>query len=331
MPQFIFANFVQTTLSAAASATDTSLSVTSASYLPTLESGQQFPLTLVDAATETVYEIVYVTDVSGTTLTVLRGQEGTTAQSWKIGDFVKGSPTTGTVSPSPGTHYPVASETLPTTLGKLSVMPGALTADITLTLPGSGDAGSETTIYGSAAAYTTTVASPVTSGSPYIEMPDGSQVYSYVIPASSPGAGIRIVWDGTNYRGFTFGQTIVAPATASNQAPQLGQWTYGGNATAGWEKDPVGNIKQWGQFAPISVPASSGYSEAVTFPIDFTVLDSIQVQVGLAAPLPSSFSGQIAAGVDTSVAVSLTGFTAMISSSYSTAQDVGFTWTARGR
>lgn len=223
MPQFIFANFVQTTLSATASTTDTSLSVTSASYLPTLESGQQFPLTLVDAATETVYEIVYVTAVNGTTLTVLRGQEGTTAQSWKIGDFVKGSPTTATTSPSPGTHYPTASETLPTTLGKLSVLPGALTADIALTLPGSGDAGSETTIYGSAAAYTTTVASPVTSGSPYIEMPDGSQVYSYVIPASSPGAGIRLDFDGTNYRATTFGATIVAPATASNEAVQLGQ------------------------------------------------------------------------------------------------------------
>ena len=331
MPQFIFANFVQTTLSATASTTDTSLSVTSDANIPALASGQQFPLTLVDAATETIFEIVYVTAVSGTTLTVLRAQEGTVAQDWKIGDLVKGSPTTATTSPSPGTHYPIASETLPTTLGKLSVLPGALTADITLTLPGSGDAGSETTIYGSAAAYTTTVASPVTSGSPYIEMPDGSQVYSYVIPASSPGAGIRIVWDGTNYRGFTFGQTIVAPATAANQAPQLGQWTYGGTAAAGWRKDPAGNIEQWGQFAPISVPATSGYSEAVTFPIDFTVLDSIQVQVGLAAPLPSSFSGQIAAGVDTSVAVSLTGFTAMISSSYATAQDVGFTWTARGR
>ena len=230
MPQFIFANFVQTTLSATASTTDTSLSVTSATNIPALASGQQFPLTLINAATQSVYEIVYVTEVSGTTLTVLRGQEGTIAQSWSIGDLVKGSPTVGTTSPSPGTHYPVASETLPTTLGKLSVMPGTLTADVTLTLPGSGDAGSETTIYGSAAAYTTTVSTGVTTGSPYIEMPDGSQVYSYVIPASSPGAGIRIVWDGTNYRATTFGQTIVAPGTANNEAVQLGQFNISTNS-----------------------------------------------------------------------------------------------------
>ena len=54
-------------------------------------------------------------------------------------------------------------------------------------------------------------------------MPDGSQVYSYVIPASSPGAGIRLDFDGTNYRATTFGTTIVAPATAANEAVNLGQ------------------------------------------------------------------------------------------------------------
>ena len=264
MPQFIFANFVQTTLSATASTTDTSLSVTSATNIPIPESGQQFPLTLVDAATETIFEIVYVTEVSGTTLTVLRGQEGTIAQAWKIGDLVKGSPTTGTTSPSPGTHYPVASETLPTTLGKLSVMPGTLTADITLTLPGSGDAGSETTIYGSAAAYTTTVSTGVTTGSPYIEMPDGSQVYSYVIPASSPGAGIRLDFDGTNYRGFTFGQTIVAPATASNQAVNLGQFPANLSAN-GYQKLASGLIIQWGTYTPAA--ADTIYD--VTLPIAF--------------------------------------------------------------
>ena len=264
MPQFIFANFVQTTLSATASTTDTSLSITSAAYLPTLESGQQFPLTLVDAATETIFEIVYVTAVSGTTLTVLRAQEGTVAQDWKIGDLVKGSPTTATTSPSPGTHYPIASETLPTTLGKLSVLPGALTADITLTLPGSGDAGSETTIYGSAAAYTTTVASPVTSGSPYIEMPDGSQVYSYVIPASSPGAGIRSDFDGTNYRATTFGTTIVAPAVASNEAVNLGQFPASLSEN-GYQKLASGLIIQWGQYN--AVDADTVYD--VTLPIAF--------------------------------------------------------------
>ena len=221
---------------------------------------------------------------------------------------------------------PTASETLPVGT-RVIVMPPALTADITLTT-GSPPVGGEAIIYGSAAAYTTTVASPVTSGSPYIEMPDGSQVYSYVIPASSPGAGIRIVWDGTNYRATTFGTTIVAPATASNEAVQLGQWTYGGTAAAGWRKDPAGNIEQWGQFAPISVAAATGVTEAVTFPIAFTDAASIHVQVGLSSP---GAAGSINAQWDTSVAITTTGFTAAMANTGTSTQDLGFTWTARGR
>ena len=127
----------------------------------------------------------------------------------------------GNLSYLPYVIAPTASQTLPNNQ-KVICQTGTLTADITLTT-GSPPVGGEAIIYRSAAAYTTTVSTGVTSGSPYIEMPDGSQVYSYVIPASSPGAGIRIVWDGTNYRATTFGQTIVAPAAASNQAVQLGQ------------------------------------------------------------------------------------------------------------
>ena len=235
MPQFIFGNFINTTLSAAATSTDTSLSVTSATNFPTLETGQQLPITLINAATQTVYEIIYVTAISGTTLTVLRGQEGTVAQAWSIGDLVKGCITAATVSPSPGTHSPVSSETLPVTLGTLKVTPGTLTEDITLTTPNAGDPGSETTIYGSASAYTTTVSTGVTSGSPYIELPDGSQVYSYVIPASSPTAGIRLVWDGTNYRATSFGANALTP-----QRGCVTVYSYGapGNGLA---LDPFGN------------------------------------------------------------------------------------------
>ena len=131
----------------------------------------------------------------------------------------------GNLSYLPYVIAPTASQTLPNNQ-KVICQTGALTADITLTT-GSPPVGGEAIIYGSAAAYTTTVSTGVTSGSPYIEMPDGSQVYSYAIPASSPGAGIRIVWDGTNYRGFTFGQTIVASATAPNQAVALVQLFIG--------------------------------------------------------------------------------------------------------
>jgi hypothetical protein len=121
---------------------------------------------------------------------------------------------------------PTASETI--TLGntlETEVQPSSgITADITLTLePGSVE-GQGATFYGSASASgSVTVASNVTTGSPYIELPDSSQVYSWAIPASSPSQGIELVWDGANWRAKTFGQEVVAPATQNNAAVQLGQ------------------------------------------------------------------------------------------------------------
>ena len=222
MTAFVFANYVDTTLAAAASSTATSLSLSSSANLPTLESGDIMPLTLNDAATGLVYEIVYVTAISGTTLTVLRAQEGTSAQNWSSGDYAFTGPTAKTVAPVAGTHSPVASETLPAA-NQLVVTPGTLTAAIDLTLNDAAAAGSGATVYGSASDYEVTAQSPVTTGSPYIELPDGSQVYSWTIPAASPSQGIRVDWDGTNWRAKTFGQEVVAPATQNNAAAQLGQ------------------------------------------------------------------------------------------------------------
>ena len=117
--------------------------------------------------------------------------------------------------------------------------------------------------------------------------------------------------------------TIVAPATASNEAVQLGQWTYGGTAAAGWRKDPAGNIEQWGQFAPINVAASTALSETVDFPIPFTLF--AHVQVGL---YHQSGGAQLLALYDSNT---LTDFVVILDNSATIAQTFGFTWTARGR
>ena len=84
---FVIANNISTTLASAASSTATTLTLASSTGLPTLGSGQIMPLTLNDAATGQVYEVVYVTAISGVTLTVERAQEGTGAQNWSIGDY----------------------------------------------------------------------------------------------------------------------------------------------------------------------------------------------------------------------------------------------------
>jgi hypothetical protein len=96
--QFVIADNVNTQLASAATTSATTLTLASSANLPTLSGGQVMPLTLNDAATGAIYEIVYVTAITGVTLTVTRAQEGTTAQNWNIGDFAFVAPTSGTVA-----------------------------------------------------------------------------------------------------------------------------------------------------------------------------------------------------------------------------------------
>lgn len=100
--QFVIANNVNTQLAAAASSSATTLTLASSANLPTLSAGQVMPLTLNDAATGQNYEIVYVTAITGVTLTVTRAQEGTGALTWNVGDYAFCPPTAGTVATALG-------------------------------------------------------------------------------------------------------------------------------------------------------------------------------------------------------------------------------------
>lgn len=93
MVPFIFANNIKTTLAAALSASGTSATLASSAGLPTIPAGSYMPLTFNDAATGLVSEVVYVTAISGATLTIVRAQEGTSAQTWGIGDIAFVGPT----------------------------------------------------------------------------------------------------------------------------------------------------------------------------------------------------------------------------------------------
>ena len=77
-----FSNLASTTLASGVSSTATSVSVTSASSFPTLGSGDYFYATIGAGSGS---EIVKVTGISGTTFTVLRGQDDTTAVSHSSG------------------------------------------------------------------------------------------------------------------------------------------------------------------------------------------------------------------------------------------------------
>lgn len=83
----LFANFAQTTLASgiAASGAATSLSLTDASEMPNPGAGDYFYLILQNELKQR--EIVKVSSRAGNTLTVVRGQEGTTIRAWDTNDL----------------------------------------------------------------------------------------------------------------------------------------------------------------------------------------------------------------------------------------------------
>jgi hypothetical protein len=97
---FVLANFIRTTVAAPFGSGSTTLQVSSSTGLPTLAAGEILPITLTDAATGNISEIVYCTAIAGANLTVERAQEGTAALDWDIGDKVNCTPTAETVEPA---------------------------------------------------------------------------------------------------------------------------------------------------------------------------------------------------------------------------------------
>lgn len=96
MSIFVFANNVNTTLAGAVSNSATSITLSSTANLPSsIPAGSVLVITLNDVATKSNYEIVYATAITGATLTVQRGQDGTSALAWLIGDFAYSPPTAG--------------------------------------------------------------------------------------------------------------------------------------------------------------------------------------------------------------------------------------------
>jgi hypothetical protein len=92
-----FTNNAITTLGSAVAPTSTSITLSSGSgaLFPSLAAGQYFTGTMFAAgsSTGTPNEIVKVTARIGDTLTVVRGQEGTSASSWGVGDTFANFPT----------------------------------------------------------------------------------------------------------------------------------------------------------------------------------------------------------------------------------------------
>ncbi|HHA1671302.1 TPA: hypothetical protein ACOEF8_003312 [Enterobacter roggenkampii] len=99
--QLLAANNAQSVLAAGISASATSLTLntgTGALFPAPVYGTSFFKLTLIDAATGQLTEIVHVTARTGDTLTIDRAQEGTLARAWSANDIVANMMTAGTLS-----------------------------------------------------------------------------------------------------------------------------------------------------------------------------------------------------------------------------------------
>lgn len=96
--QLLWANNAQTTLAGSISNTATSANLASGSGIlfPTPGAGQGFVGTFTDQATGLIHEVVLVTGITGDTITMQRGQEGTTPVAWSANDLFANLWTKGT-------------------------------------------------------------------------------------------------------------------------------------------------------------------------------------------------------------------------------------------
>ncbi|HHL4534961.1 TPA: hypothetical protein ACP6W0_000159 [Escherichia coli] len=104
------ANNAQTVLAAGISSTATSLTVNSGTgtLFPSPVAGTSFfKLTIIDAATGSLTEIVHVTARAGDVFTIQRGQEGTVPRAWSANDIAANMMTAGTLSYILGNFQPL--------------------------------------------------------------------------------------------------------------------------------------------------------------------------------------------------------------------------------
>lgn len=85
----LFKNNAASTLSSGITNVATSITVANGALFPSLTAGQTFYATLTQSGTETSWEVVLVTARAGNVLTVVRGQDGTTAVSWTSGSKIE--------------------------------------------------------------------------------------------------------------------------------------------------------------------------------------------------------------------------------------------------
>lgn len=270
----LYANNAYSTLgSPITSTSQTSITVSSGTSFPSPTGNQFFRMTITSAASpNTVIEIVYVTSRSGNSMTVLRGQEGTTATTWVTGSLVANEATKGTYN-----------QFLQSSIG---VDTGAVNAYVVATPQ------HETAYYmGMPCTFYTSNASTSTAptlnlnglGAAAIKNANGVALVSGQIPANTP---VSVQYDTTDSSwrltsplgvptGLTINRALVSDSvgrvasatTTSTQVNYLSNWIQaitGSNTGNGYIQMSNGLLIQWGNYVTSTNPAQTVY-----FPIPF--------------------------------------------------------------
>jgi hypothetical protein len=95
----LWSNNASTNIAGSITSTDTTVALSAGTGVefPNPTGGNYFKATFYDQATKTINEIVHVTAMAGDVATIVRGQEGTTAQAWNAGDIFANLITAGTL------------------------------------------------------------------------------------------------------------------------------------------------------------------------------------------------------------------------------------------
>jgi len=291
MTTFIFANNAKSTLASGISSTATSVTLAtgSGSLFPSPTSGQQFTLTLTDSATGLINEICYCTARSSDTLTIVRGQEGTTARAWSTGDIASNKITAGTATSfaqggSGGTATNIANgaanqvvyQTAANTTGFITA---PTTASTYLQWTGSGFAWSNSTSSG-----------PTLSSN---NAWTGTNTFTTIGPSSAGGASLG---SSSSYWNTTYSTVFqcVTPGSIPTTGAVFFEEIYGGS-NYGWVGGNYGQILGYGglggspNYVNVAIADANGFYPASSG----TALGTSGLPWGTITATTGSFSGNV--------------------------------------
>lgn len=221
------ANNAQTVLAAGISASATTLTVNTGtgSLFPSPVSGTSyFKLTLIDATTGQLTEIVHVTARTGDTMTISRAQEGTTARAWSANDIAANMLTAGTIALLAPLDSPVltGTPTAPTASAGTNTTQLATTAftQAAITALSLGNASQRTVGIGTNNLPDMSYFQSLQSASGYQKLPGGLVIQWGPIPAISANSSALISYQ------IPFPNTLlgyaVAPGASATGVPGVG-------------------------------------------------------------------------------------------------------------